>query len=71
MPEIPVWRLECKASGRGFDFEGDFIAACRKAVKLCITDSSVWCVWKLPENVKVAEATRHGVYWFSSESHPG
>jgi hypothetical protein len=70
MPEIPVWRIECKVSGRGFDFEGDFAAACRKAVSQCTTYSSVWCVWKLPENFKVAEANLRGVRWFAKDFQP-
>jgi hypothetical protein len=70
MPEIPIWRLENKVSGKGFDFEGDFPAACRKAVSQCTTDSPVWCVWKLPENVKVAEATIRGVRWFKEGYKP-
>ena len=70
VPEVPVWHLECKATSKGIDFEGDFIAACRKAVRLCMTDSSVCCVWKLPENIKVAEATIRGVRWFCREFQP-
>jgi len=70
MPEIPVWRLENKTSDKGFDFEGDFVAACHKAVSLCTTDSSVWCVWALSDNVKVAEATIRGVGWFLKDFKP-
>jgi hypothetical protein len=67
---MPVWRIENKISGNGFDFEGDFDAACRKAVSECTTDSSIWCVWRFPENLKVAEATIRGIQWFHKDYKP-
>jgi hypothetical protein len=55
--------IEDKHSGKGVNFDGDFDAACRNACDMCNTDSSVFCVWEQPSNIKIAECTLRGTRW--------
>jgi hypothetical protein len=58
------WRLECKISGSGSDFEGTFEAAIERAIALCAPDFR-HVVWLLPANIRMAEVTHERCYWIT------
>ena len=62
-PEPEEFWLEDKISGGGEAFTGDFKSAMQRAFDMCVSPSTVVCVWTHPDNEKVAEQTLQGAKW--------
>ena len=57
------WRIECKHSGAGDDFEGSFDEALAAAQANCQADWQKFVVWLLPANIRMAEVIHTGALW--------